>query len=75
MRLIAIAYQRSSQALTRVVDELVLTAGVVLIAIGCWDLWRPGAFIVPGVILVWISLPARTGFIDRPGASDQKGAQ
>jgi hypothetical protein len=66
---------RSVQAVVRVLDELVLAAGVILIAIGCWDLWRPGAFLVPGAILVWISLPARTGFIARPSDSEQKGAR
>jgi len=47
-------------------DEIYFYGGLVLVAIGCWDLWRPGAFIVPGVALIWVSMPCRAAFVDRP---------
>lgn len=50
------------------VDELVLGLALALIAAGLWQTWRPGAFLVPGIVLLWIALPARAGFITRlPG--------
>jgi hypothetical protein len=48
------------------VDELVLGAGLGLIAWGCWHVWRPAAAIAPGVVLLWISLPGRSPFIVQP---------
>lgn len=46
-------------------DELVLLAGLALVADGLWQVWRPGAFLAPGVVLVWIALPERKPFIER----------
>lgn len=46
-------------------DELYFYGGLALIAAGCWDVWRPGAFLFPGFVLLWVSLPMRTGFVDR----------
>lgn len=46
-------------------DELALVGGLVLIGVGLWNLWRPGVFIVPGAVLVWIALPERKPFIER----------
>jgi len=48
-------------------DELALVTGLVLVAIGFWDLWRPGAFLVPGAVLLWLALPARYPFVTRHG--------
>lgn len=53
-------------------DELYLAAGLALVATGCWDAWRPGAFLVPGVVLVWIALPCRAAFIDRPAPDHRR---
>lgn len=53
------------------VDELVLALGLVLTSIGCWQAWRPGAFLIPGLVLVWISLPARHGFLLRSPDPDR----
>ena len=46
-------------------DEVVVLAALVLIAVGFWQAWRPGAFLVPGLVLLWISLPRRLPFIVR----------
>jgi len=46
-------------------DELGLALALGLIAVGLWSVWRPGSFLVPGVILLWIALPARRPFIER----------
>lgn len=64
--------RRTSEAIWRAMasvvglDEVVLLAGISLIAVGFWEFWRPGAFLVPGALLVWVALPSRKGFIDRP---------
>lgn len=47
-------------------DELVLLLGLVMVAAGLYDVWRPGSLIVPGAILVWQALPSRAVFISRP---------
>lgn len=49
-------------------DEVALVAGMALVAFGLWDVWRPGAFIVPGAVIVWIVVPPRPAFITRPPA-------
>lgn len=53
-------------------DEIYLAAGLALIAAGCWLTWRPGAFLLPGAVLVWIALPCRAAFIDRPQPEDSR---
>lgn len=47
-------------------DEVFLAAALALIAYGCWDLWRPGSFLAPGAVLLWIALPCRAAFMERP---------
>ena len=48
------------------VGELLLTAALGFIAHGCWQVWRPGATLIPGLVLLWIALPQRRAFIERP---------
>ena len=43
--------------------ELLLSVSLLLIASGFWYWWRPGSFLVPGVVLLWIAIPSRAGFI------------
>ena len=33
-------------------DEVYLVTALALIAVGFWDFWRPGAYLVPGAILL-----------------------
>lgn len=47
-------------------DELFLSWALLLIAVGFWDLWRPGAFLAPGLVLLYVALPTRAPFVDRP---------
>jgi hypothetical protein len=47
------------------VDVILLALAVGLIAIGFWDWWRPGAFVVPGLVVLWIVLPSRRPFVVR----------
>jgi hypothetical protein len=43
--------------------ELLVALALVLLARGLLDVWRPGAYIVPGAVLLWIVLPTRRAFI------------
>jgi hypothetical protein len=50
-------------------DELAIYVALALIAAGCWvewPLWRRAALLVPGSVMVWMYLPQRTAFLDRP---------
>lgn len=47
-------------------DELLVIAALLLVARGFWLAWRPGAYLFPGLIILWIALPAREVFITRP---------
>jgi hypothetical protein len=44
-------------------DVILLALAVGLIAVGFWQWWRPGAFLIPGLVMLWIALPCRTSFI------------
>lgn len=55
-------------------DELLLVVGLALLAYGFWLTWSPGAFLVPGAVLVWIALPSRRAFIDRPAPPARRKA-
>jgi hypothetical protein len=45
------------------VDELLLAFALLLLARGLVDVWRPGAYLVPGAVLLWIVLPTRRAFV------------
>lgn len=51
------------------VDEVLLVVALLLIAAGMWQVWKPGAYLVPGIVLLWIVLPARAAFVVRPPAA------
>ena len=53
-------------------DEIALIVALGLIAFGLWDVWRPGSFIAPGVVLLWIYLPARLPFVVTPSGQARK---
>lgn len=53
-------------------DEALLAVALALIAIGFSKVWLPGAYLVPGFVLLWIVMPARAPFIARPPVSPQK---
>ncbi len=46
-------------------DELVLCAGIALASAGVWQVWKPGAYLLPGLVLIWMALPPRKAFIVR----------
>jgi hypothetical protein len=52
-------------------DEALLLVAVGLIGYGLWDVWRPGAYLVAGVVLLWIVLPARVPFVVRESRRDR----
>jgi hypothetical protein len=59
-------------------DELLLTAALALIVVGLWPIssrWIGTglpALIVPGMTLLYVSLPSRRPLIVRPMATDQR---
>lgn len=46
-------------------DEVFLSTGLALLAVGGWHVWPPAAFLVPGAVLTWMSLPCREPFVHR----------
>ena len=56
-------------------DELGVSAALALIAYGFWQAWRPGAALAPGLVLLWLAMPARRPFIARPQADDTPPAR
>lgn len=52
-------------------DELLLATALILIAAGAWLVWKPGAFLAPGIVLLWIGLPTRKPLIERPAVSEK----
>jgi hypothetical protein len=56
----------------RLADEIQVLVGLALIAAGCWMAWRPGAFLIPGAVLVWMAMPSRSAFIERPAPTPKQ---
>jgi hypothetical protein len=56
------------------VDELLLVLALTLVAVGMWQVWKPGAYLVPGLVLLWIVLPQRASWIARPPAAPSEKA-
>lgn len=48
------------------VDEVMLVVAIGLIVAGFWSWWRPGAYLAPAALILWIYLPTRTGFVVAP---------
>lgn len=48
-------------------SEAIVLVGLGLIAVGCWQMFQPAAYLVPGLICVWYGLPSRPNFIDKKG--------
>lgn len=51
-------------------DEIQFWLGLLLVGGGLWFVWRPAAFVVPGLVLIWSALPSRAPFIARPVVDD-----
>lgn len=48
------------------IEEVCVYAALGLIAWGCWPVWQPGSFLVPGAVMLWLYIPSRRPFIERP---------
>lgn len=59
------ALKRFGSVLATFTEELGVALGLVLIAIGFWDVWRPASFLTPGIVLLWLFTPQRKGFIEQ----------
>lgn len=46
--------------------EIGLGVALCLLAEGARQVWPPGAYLVPGVVLLWMCLPPRRAFFVRP---------
>lgn len=55
-----------ASALSTAIEELLIAAALTLLVVGLWPRFGREALLVPGVILLWLVLPARLPFIDRP---------
>ena len=57
-------------------DEVMLLLALGLVALGLWQMWAPAACLLPGLILLWMFLPARPAFVVRtdraPGRAEGK---
>ena len=47
------------------VEEALIYTALGLLAAGCWQVWQPGAFLVPGAVMLWLYLPQRAPFIKK----------
>lgn len=61
------ALTRAHNALVAVIgiEEVAIYAALALIAAGCWQAWRPGSYLFPGLVMLWMYLPQRKAFIER----------
>ena len=47
-------------------DECALGLGLGLVTAGAWPVLGQGALALPGAVLIWLALPARSPFVVRP---------
>ncbi len=47
------------------IEEAAVYTAIVLLAEGCWQIWKPGAFLVPGAVMLWMYLPPRKAFVEK----------
>jgi len=52
--------------------EVLTVTGLGLVTAGLWMISVPMALIVCGSILLWIGVPPRPSFIDRPAKKDER---
>ena len=54
-------------------DEVVVLVGLALVTAALWPRFEQGALLVPGLVLLWVALPTRDGFVarDTPRASKE----
>lgn len=50
-------------------EDLLTLVGLLLVASGLWSVSRAAALILPGLILLWMFIPTRPPWIERPPAS------
>jgi uncharacterized membrane protein YecN with MAPEG domain len=54
-------------------EEIAIYVALALVAAGMWQVWRPGACLVPGAVMLWMYLPQRAAFVERrPAVVQQK---
>lgn len=53
-------------------DELAITVALVLVTVALWPALGRQALIAPGLVLLWVALPARAPFIARPTKSTRR---
>lgn len=56
------------------IDEIGLTVALLLLAEGARQVWPPAAYLAPALVLLWIFLPQRKGFVYRT-PPPQKGKE
>lgn len=49
-------------------SELCVIVALGLIVKGLSLIWMPGAYLAPGIVLLWCGLPSRPRFLDPPSS-------
>ncbi len=55
--------------------DVALTLALVLLVAGFWSWWRPGAYLAPAAVLLWVFLPSRYHFIVSPPAPAKRNGR
>lgn len=66
------ALRRAVLAIVSDRGELNVLLGLVLVTAALWPTCGRAALIVPGTVLIWVSLPERSAFVKRPPTMARK---
>ena len=60
--------RKAWQVVTRVVgpDEALCLVGLGLVTCGAWPVLGQAALVLPGVVVVWLTIPSRRPFVSHP---------
>lgn len=54
------------------VTEIMLAFALGLLVIGFWSWWRPGAYLAPAAVILWLFIPSRHRFVVAPPEAPQQ---
>lgn len=53
-------------------DEILVSIALVLVTVALWPTFARGALLAPGLVLLWVALPARSVFLIPPPVDKPK---